>query len=134
MKEEIKLLVAELNTAFEKGDLDFLRNHMTDDVQWKIIGHINIIKGKEEFIKVCSAASIKDGTSKVTATNIIIEDDKAAVEIIIEVETLTGKKYRQTGCDIYHFTDNKFDSLTSYLDTAYDKEVLGDAAIHPEFR
>ena len=36
----------QLNTALEKVDLQFLRNHMPD-VEWKFLGYTKIIKGKD---------------------------------------------------------------------------------------
>jgi ketosteroid isomerase-like protein len=131
MTTELRLLVEQINLAFEKGDLAFLGEHMTDDVQWNIIGRNEPVVGKHEFLKVCGSAPLKEGTPKITIKNMLIDGNKVAVEIIIEAITLTDKQYRQTGCDIYHFNGNKFNQLTSYLDTAYDKELLDGESIHP---
>lgn len=126
----LRLLVEQLNAAFESGDLKFLGDHMTDDVQWNIAGQTEPVIGKAEFLKVCDSAPILEPI-KITIKNMLIDGNKAALEFVIEATRKDGAPYRQPGCDIYHFRDDKFYQLTSYLDTAYDRDVLGCGTIHP---
>jgi ketosteroid isomerase-like protein len=134
MATSIKQLVEEINLAFEKGDLKFLEEHMTDDLTWNIIGRDHPVIGKQEFLKVCGSAPLQENTPKITITNMLIDGDKVAVESILEAKTIRGKHYRQTVCDIYHFNGNKFNELTTYLNTAYDKELLDGKTIHPYYK
>lgn len=128
--EQLRQLIQQINVALEKGDLAFLEDHMTDDVQWNIIGNSKPVIGKQQFIKVCGSAPLKEGTPKITVTNMLIDGNKVAVEAIIEAVTTAGKEYRQMVCDIYHFSGDKFNQLTTYLDTAYDKKTLDGKTIH----
>ncbi len=121
-----KQLLEEINRAFETSNYSYLEAHITDDVRWTIGTRIQV-KGKKEFIEVCRSAPIVD--PKFLITNMIVEGDRAAVESIMVAKTPEGKQYQQAVCDIYHFVGDKFDQLTSYLDTEYDKEQMGDKSV-----
>lgn len=129
MKIAYRQLVIAINQAFEKGDLEFLAAHLSEDVRWQITGSKPII-GKADFLKCCSEAPFKEDSVKVTVSNILVDGDKAAAEGIIEAETLDGNPYRQSFCDIYHFEGNLIKTMSSYLDTAYDRETLSGGAIY----
>jgi uncharacterized protein len=124
-RDMLRDLVMQLNDAFGKTDVAFLTRHMTDEVEWQILGHPHLVRGKDEFISVCTSFPLRKGTAKVTVTNVIVEGNVAMAEIIIEAETMEGKPYRQIGCDVYHFRGDKFSRLISYFDTAYDLKILG---------
>lgn len=57
---------------------------MSDDVQWNIIGRNQPVVGKHEFLKVCGAAPLKEGTPKITIKNMHLDGNKVAMESIIE--------------------------------------------------
>jgi hypothetical protein len=44
--------------------------------------------------------------------------------------TLTGKRYQQRVCDIY-LNGDRIQEMATYLDTAYDKDILSGGSIHP---
>ncbi|MDN5285529.1 MAG: nuclear transport factor 2 family protein [Mucilaginibacter sp.] len=129
MKTTYEQLVQQINQAFEKGDLEFLAAHLHEDVRWQISGS-KPIHGKSAFLKCCSEAPLKDGSTKITVTNILADGNNVATEGIIEAETLAGKAYRQAFCDIYHFEGDLIKTMSSYLDTAYDREILAGSAIY----
>lgn len=125
MASNLEQLLPKLNAAFGSGDLKFLEAHITDDVEWHIPGQHNPITGKEQFLSACSSPSPLQGQMTITIRTILVDGNKAAMEFVIEGVTKERKPYCQHGCDIYHFRDDKVYRRTSYLDTAYDKELLG---------
>ena len=129
MKTDYYQLVTAINQAFEKGELEFLAAHLCEDVTWQITGSKPIL-GKNNFLKCCSEAPLKDGSIKITVSNILVDGSNAAAEGIIEAETLTGKPYRQSFCDIYHFENDQIKAVSSYLDTANDRDLLAGGAIY----
>jgi ketosteroid isomerase-like protein len=132
MKKISKNLLEQINTAFEKGDLDSLGKSLADDVRWNILGRREPVIGKKAFLEVCSSAPFEADSVKITVTNMIIEGKKAAVESLLEAVTSSGETYQQRVCDIYRFDGEKIQELTTYLDTAYDRDILGEGSIHPD--
>ncbi|MDN3548656.1 nuclear transport factor 2 family protein [Mucilaginibacter aquaedulcis] len=129
MKMNYYQLVTAINKAFEKNDLELLATHLHNDVTWQIIGS-KPIHGKDDFLKCCSEAPLKNNSVKITINTLLVDGAKAAAEGIIEAETLKGKAYRQYFCDIYYFEDDLIKTMSSYIDTAYDREVLDGSAIY----
>ncbi len=106
-----------VNKAFERGDMDFLSRHITDDFCWSVVGERNI--------------SMKEGLSEalehiasrppmiIEITNIIIDGKaNAVVEGLVTVRNNTGQKKRFGFCDVFKLADSpepKIRYMTSYV-------------------
>ena len=45
-----KLFLKELNVALANGDLDFFENNIPDNINWEVVGQLNVT-GKEKYLK-----------------------------------------------------------------------------------
>jgi ketosteroid isomerase-like protein len=117
MKPDYQQLVNEINLAIEKGDLDFVAAHVSDDIRWEISGQDKPITGKADFMQCYIDTPFKDGSVKIKVTNVLIDGEKAAAEGTMEAETLDGKAFQMRFCDIYYFEGDKIKQMSSYLDT-----------------
>jgi hypothetical protein len=72
METSIKSLVIEINNAFENGDTEFLRKHLTDGIVWTISGQNEPITGKAAYLECCESAPFKEGSPKVTLMFILM--------------------------------------------------------------
>lgn len=125
MQTDIRQLVIEINDAFEKSDLKYIGDHLTNDVHWHILGRDKPLIGREAFLEACGPAPLLPGEMKITLVNILVAENHAAAEGTIEGTTAAGKSYLQKFADFYEFEGDKMKVLSSYLDTAYGKEHMG---------
>jgi hypothetical protein len=107
-----KELVKELTTLFFSYEIDKVKTHFTEDIQWTLLGDEPVL-GKEKF-----AAALKEMSGRkvaeLTIDKIITHGNEAAVngEIIME----DGERFGFS--DFYGFTSgqtNKVTSITSYV-------------------
>ncbi len=125
MKKNNKELFQEINTAFEKGDMQFYEAHLANDIRWNIPGY-GTLTGKEAYLETMQMAEL-ESFPEITITNIIGEGDFVVVESMGKATTKTGKPYNQTYCDVYRFQDAKIHEQTTYLDTAVSNEAMKEA-------
>jgi hypothetical protein len=107
-----KEFLRDFNIAFATGDVDFIIQHVSNDIEWKIYGdkHIN---GKEAFIKEVNI--MKEYTAdEVIIHSIITHGREAALNGEMK---MGGKTY--AFCDVYRFTSTSSDvikEMKSYLE------------------
>jgi hypothetical protein len=105
------VFVQELTIAFAKGDTKFIRNHVTDDVRWNIVGD-KTIAGKDRFAEALEEEK-KDQALELTVRHITTHGKTGAVDGQIQLKH--GKTY--AFCEIYEFSNTKGDrvkEITSY--------------------
>ncbi len=61
---------------------------------------------------------------EVTINNIICESDFVIIESKGVANTKKGNQYNQTYCDVFNFKLGKLQEITTYLDTAMNKEIF----------
>lgn len=107
--------VKKINKAFASCDTQFIADHVTDDIQWKIVGE-KTISGKADFEASLERMKL-GGPMEISIEEIIIQDNKTMVEGIVEYRTLPGRKKSYAFCDIYIFSENgkKFRELRTYV-------------------
>ncbi len=93
-----KEFLKEYNTAFAKGNADFIIKHASDDINWTIYGDKTIV-GKEDFSK--EVHKMKQYVAdEMTLRNIITHGKEGAAN----GEMKMGDK-TYAFCDIYRFTN-----------------------------
>ena len=106
----------EIAEAIAKGNFDFYRRYLAEDVRWNIIGSEPIV-GKDVVIERAGMPEL-DAYPVITITNIIAEGNYVVVESKGTATLQNGTPYNQTYCDIYCFEGGRIVEFTTYLDTA----------------
>jgi hypothetical protein len=107
-----KLFLKDFNVAFAKGDVSFLMTHVSDDIQWNIIGD-RAIQGKENFRSVLKEMSTQKAKA-LEIRKIITHGADASVSGVVTL----GQGKRVSFCDVYTFQGAKgvtIKSIESYM-------------------
>ncbi len=107
-----KEFLKEINSAFAKGNSNFLVDCVTDKIVWNIIGNKKI-EGKDNFAKELEKRKSKK-VSELVLERILTHGKEGAVAGIMKMEN--GKTYAFS--DIYEFSGAKgvkVKSITSYV-------------------
>ncbi len=107
-----KELLKQLNIAFAKGNSDFLKEIISDDIEWDIMGDQKI-SSKKQFIRKLETLK-SEKVSELILDRILTHGKEGAANGIIKMEN--GKKYAFS--DFYEFTGakgTKVRSITSYI-------------------
>jgi ketosteroid isomerase-like protein len=118
------LLLKEISEEFAKGNLQFCNPYLADTVKWNILGN-NPVIGKEDVLEVSKMLQL-ESFPVITIKNVIAEGNCVVVESTGEAKTKKGKPYNQMYCDIFRFSGEKLQEITTYLDTAISNEALSD--------
>lgn len=107
-----KEFLKEFNTAFAKGDSDFLAECVTDTIVWDIIGDKKM-EGKEKFVGELEKMKAAKA-SELILDRILSHGKEGAVSGIMKMEN--GKNYAFS--DFYEFSGakgEKVKAITSYV-------------------
>ena len=105
-----------INNAFMEGDVDFIIENVTEDVQWNIVGESND-QGKEAVIKMLEPMRGVAAEEYVTK-KIITHGNTAAIEGTMKMPNEAGEKKTFAFCDIYQldkFKNGKIKKMTAYI-------------------
>ncbi|AWW31017.1 nuclear transport factor 2 family protein [Echinicola strongylocentroti] len=102
MTEKGKFL-KQFNEAFAASDVDYIAAHVTEDIEWTIVGD-KTLKGKAAFIEALEKMAV-DTTGKAEIEQVITHGKEAAVRGTIIMET--EKVRRFAFCDTYVFSGFK---------------------------
>lgn len=127
--EQNKAAAKRLFERFTASDIPGVMALMTDDATWRILG-------KKELTPTAGVYSRKNieklfyrmleglqGGLRMTATSIIAEGDKVAVEALSEGDLKNGRRYRQEYHFLLEFRDGKISAVREYLDTQHAHDV-----------
>lgn len=112
-KEEF---IREFNEAFSRNDLEFILDHMSEDIVWNFLGE-NIMHGKEEVREFMKSMS-KVETLELEILHIITHGWTAAANGRMKIKEPTGETKSFGFADIYVFNDLKslkIKEMTSYV-------------------
>src|SRR5690606_3333069 len=89
------------NVAFPNGNIDFIMEHISEDIRWEMVGH-KICTGKDEILKELNAGK-KTAMTEFELSSIIThgKEGSASGEFILA----SGKKFKF--CDVYKFHGTK---------------------------
>lgn len=102
MKEREEFL-RKVNRAYTEGNIQFLMEHITDNICWEIVGE-KYIGGKSEFKEVLDQMQ-EMPSMEVEVDNIIISDQFGIVEGVVTSRNRLGQKKHFGFCDIYKFEE-----------------------------
>jgi hypothetical protein len=111
MRTDRKPFLEKLNQAFASGDTSFLLDHVTDDIEWRIVG-TDMISGKDAYELALKQMASPDPLE--LEINSIISDESNA--------SVSGVMYIREGhyvefCDVMKFKSadsNLITRITSY--------------------
>lgn len=100
-----KGFLKEFNRAFAEGDVDFLRECVSDDVVWEIVGE-ETLRGREAFIEALEAMASKQAV-RLILHHVITHGKEAAAHG--ELHFVDGEIAHF--CDVYEFRGAKGTTL-----------------------
>lgn len=112
MKTKNQEFLEELNKAFARSDLEFILQHVTDDIKWTVAGDFSL-EGKEAFKQELKKMESPE-PFQLTINNIITHGRSAAVDG--SMKSPDGKNY--AFCDVYQLRrakNPKIKEMTSYV-------------------
>ncbi len=126
---ESKAVVTRYFEALRTGDPG-LPDLLTDDVSWWVpdaspLGGLR--EGKEAVLAlISSGADLYDMSVpfEVTIESIIAEDNRVAVQLVIEARTAKGEPYRNDYHFAFELQDGRIRAVREYLDTLYVQRML----------
>jgi hypothetical protein len=111
MRTNRHTFLVELNQAFASGDISFMLNHVTDDIEWRIVG-TDLISGKDAY-----AESLKQMTSPdplvLEIHSILSDEANACVSGVMHIREGHYVEF----CDVMKFKNaesNLITRITSY--------------------
>jgi ketosteroid isomerase-like protein len=112
-----KELIEQINLIFTENKMEEFMEFLSDDIVWEMhsssSGHTKL-EGKDAIMNMDMGDNMPEKMNFQFGT-IIIEGDSASVECTSDGETPSGKSYKGTSCDIYHFKNDKIVKMTSYV-------------------
>lgn len=112
----------EISEAFAYGKVNLIMEYLADNIRWNILGEPPIT-GKAQVIELLKMSQL-ESFPVVTINNIICESDFVIIESKGVAKTKKGNQYNQTYCDVFNFKLGKLQEVTTYLDTAMNKEIF----------
>ena len=108
-----------ISAEFAKGNMAFVSPYLADDIQWNILGEDPIV-GKDQVLEVSKMLQL-ESFPVITLKNVISEGNLVVVESTGKATTKEGKPYNQSYCDIFRFVGEQLQEVTTYLDTALNR-------------
>ncbi|MDX1642668.1 MAG: nuclear transport factor 2 family protein [Balneolaceae bacterium] len=111
MTKKVQFL-KKVNEAFAKSNIDFIVEHITEDIEWTVIGDFSV-KGKKDFTDAMKKMA-SEQAFQLEIKNIITHGNSAAVDGVMK--SPDGKEY--AFCDVYKFSgfkNPKIKKMTSYV-------------------
>lgn len=89
------------NIAFPKGDTDFIMEHVSEDIQWEMVG-LKTVRGKSEVLQQLNEGE-KTIIREFELSSVITHGKEASAsgEFVLE----SNKRYKF--CDVYKFQGTK---------------------------
>ena len=108
-----------LQEAFANSDTDFITEHITNDIQWVIVGDRSI-QGKEAFIEALEEMK-SDVPMELSIDHIITHGRMASVNGTMAVPNAVGKTY--AFCDVYRLSGFKKPKIKEMISYVIDVEA-----------
>jgi len=105
-------VIEAITKAFNDNDDEAIVSHMTDDVEWHLMGS-NVMVGKQtiaDFFK--NNPQIK--VINCTQDHFLVDGDQASVSGEIECRSNNGNIFKMYYCDIYELLNGKVKKMVTY--------------------
>lgn len=110
---EQKEIVKRYMEGFRTTDHEKILSCLTDNVVWEMPGFF-LHKGKVAFDKEIDNPNA-DGHPDINVIRIIEEGNIVVAEGTVKAKMKEGKDLDAVFCDVFHFTGEKINKLTSYV-------------------
>jgi ketosteroid isomerase-like protein len=127
-----KRLVLDFYEAGARGDMDACFAMLADDVVWTNIGSTRFsgtYAGKQNLAENLLGplfGQLKAGIAS-EVEQLVAEGDTVVAQTSGTAETLDGKPYNNTYCQVITVRDGRIAAVTEYMDTALIDAVFGPA-------
>lgn len=112
----MSLTLKQIAESFSGGQFDKVYQHLSNNIRWNVVGE-NSFVGKKAVIDNCEqvASYFKAVTTNFTTGNIIVDNNRVAIDGTAEF-VKDGKRVSFVwACDVYEFNDQKeLEKITSY--------------------
>lgn len=112
----MNLTIQQMAAAFSCGEFAKVYPYMADNIAWDIVGE-NSFEGKQAVVDNCEqvAAYFKSVTTVFTTENVLVADNRVAINGTAEFLKEDKRVAYVWACDVYLFTDdNRLAKITSY--------------------
>jgi ketosteroid isomerase-like protein len=109
MPGQLEAFLQELNAAFERGDVDFILDHVADDIHWNMVGD-SVVEGKEALREEMLAPD-EGRLPKLHVESIITHGNRAAVEGTMTLPDQNGAVKTYAFCDLYEMSGSGSDKV-----------------------
>jgi ketosteroid isomerase-like protein len=101
--------------AISKHTFKEAYEHFAEDITWNLIGG-KVLRGKDEVKKTCeeSAEYLSTVTTTFTSFKTYVSENTVIIESSAEYVDEKNEKSVVASCDIYAFTNDKLQVITSY--------------------
>ena len=121
MKTTSKQLLIKIAEEFVKGNLEFAKAYLAENIKWNVLGE-NAIEGKQQVLEISKMSQLQS-YPVITIKNIIAEENFVVIESTGKAKTKSGQPYNQHYCDIFKFENERLQEITTYLDTALSRKL-----------
>ena len=121
--------VQDIFNNLDNGESEKFFEYVADDVSWKVMGThplAGTYKSKQDFLThtfVRLNKILKDGVI-LKVSNILVQNDTAAVELESYSTSLNGIPFNNTYCWVVKFEDDIIVEVRAYVDSALVKKVI----------
>ncbi|RPI74182.1 MAG: hypothetical protein EHM47_04310 [Ignavibacteriales bacterium] len=113
-----KELIKKITQAYINGDKNFVLNHLSNEIKWKIVG-MPEITGKNNFIKTMEVLDCWLSVPEENKVNIIIKNIIAEGAYVVVEGTCKGNfsvsNSNPSYCDVYRIKDGLIEEITTYI-------------------
>jgi len=115
-EEKLVSVIRDFDEAYTRRDVKKTLSFLTEDVVW--VSPEGTFKGKEEVKRLLtwSAQRTRELKSREAGIGIMVKENKAVYEYVIEGITADGMNYEAPGIDVYEFSGEKIQQLRYLLD------------------
>ncbi len=123
--------VESLFANLENGKSDAFFEHVADEVHWTVMGThplAGTYHTKADFLTHTFARLdkiLKEGVV-LRVTNLLVDGDRAAVEMESLSTALNGEPFDNTYCWIVHFSNGTIVEVRAYLDSALVQRLIDE--------
>jgi len=115
--------------AFEKGDLDTLRQLFTEDIAFHVPGRSQVAgdyRGQDEVFGFFGRlVELTGGSFKIERHHVLADDSHGSV-LSTTTAQRDGKNLSVKGVDIFHFQGDRVSEIWTFVDDQYaDDEFFG---------
>ncbi len=129
---ENKQVVIDFYDAAARGDMDRCFSLLSDDITWTNIGSTRLsgtYKGKQELVERLLGPLFSQLRAGIRSRieRLVGEDDIVVAQTSGVAETLDGRPYNNTYCQVMRLRDGQIIEVKEYMDTALVSKVFGDS-------